>query len=56
MSPLEARVVMEEAFPAGEYLWMVLLGPAGSLRQPAGRFGAVTEWKLKRPEFAPPRR
>jgi zinc protease len=56
VSPLEARVVIDEAFPAAEDLSIVLIGPAASLREPAGRFGAVTEWKLKRPEFAPPRR
>jgi zinc protease len=56
VSPQEARVAIDEAFPGSDDLAIVLIGPAAHLREPAQRFGAVTEWPLKRPDFAPPRR
>jgi zinc protease len=51
----EARAVIDAAFPSVEDLAIVLIGPASALRADAARFGAVTEWPLTRPEFAPPR-
>jgi zinc protease len=56
VSPEQARVAIDEAFPPPEDLAIVLIGPAARLREPARAFGAVTEWRLKRPDFAPPRR
>jgi len=56
VSPQAARIVIDEAFPAAGDLAVVIVGPAASLREPAREFGAVTEWPLTRPDFAPPRR
>jgi zinc protease len=48
------RKVIDEAFPSGENLAIVLIGDAAKIREQVTKFGPVTEMKITDPRFAPP--
>ena len=50
-----AREVIEQAFPHGDDLAIVLIGDAAKIREQVRKYGPVTEMKITDPQFAPPR-
>jgi zinc protease len=48
------RKVIDEAFPSGENLAIVLIGDAAKIREQVRKYGPVTEMKVTDPRFAPP--
>jgi zinc protease len=48
------RKVIDQAFPSGENLAIVLIGDAAKIREQAQKYGPVTEMKITDPRFAPP--
>ena len=49
----ETAAVTADAFPRPEDVVIVLVGDAGKIRESVAKYGAVTEFKLSDPEFAP---
>jgi zinc protease len=49
----ETAAVTADAFPQPEDLVMVLIGDAAKIRGGVAKYGAVTEFKLSDPDFAP---
>lgn len=51
----ETAAVTADAFPRPDALVMVLIGDAAKIREGVAKYGAVTEFKLSDPDFAPAR-
>lgn len=49
----ETAAVTADAFPRADDLTMVLIGDAAKIREAVAKYGAVTEFKLSDPDFAP---
>ncbi len=49
----ETAAVTADAFPRPVDLVMVLIGDAAKIREGVAKYGAVTEFKLSDPDFAP---
>ena len=49
------RQAIDQAFPSGEDLAVVLIGDAAKIREQVKKYGPVTEMKITDPRFAPPR-
>ena len=48
------RQTIEQAFPSGDDLAIVLIGDAAKIREPVTKYGPVTEMKITDPQFTPP--
>jgi predicted Zn-dependent peptidase len=49
-----ARQAIDQAFPSGDDLAVVLIGDAAKIREQVKKYGPVTEMKITDPRFAPP--
>jgi zinc protease len=53
VTPADAKKVIDEVFPSGSALALVVVGNAGAIREGLRKYGPITEMKLADPTFEP---